>query len=88
MERMGIPAAAIAVQQLAATVGTAMAQSHGMEDYPIAMIPMGLDIAGIVDGLYAQAVDGEDAFDRLADRIADIWLRGAGAGESASTEGG
>lgn len=87
MERMGVPAAAIAVEQLASTVGVAMAQSHGMDDYPIAMIPMGLDIAGIVDGLYAQAVDGVDAFERLADRIADIWLRGSCAGETDVTEG-
>lgn len=87
MERMGVPAAAMAVEVLGKTVGVAMAASHGMRNYPIAMIPMGLDIAGVVDGLYSSAVDGSDGFDRLADRVADIWLHGPDAGEQPEPEG-
>jgi len=76
MERRGVPAAAIAVEQLARTVGMAMAMSHGVPDYPIVMIPMSADIASVVDDSYLQAIGGESEVDRLAEEVSNIWLHG------------
>jgi len=38
MERRGVPAAVVALERLAMTVGRAMARAHGVPDYPIAII--------------------------------------------------
>lgn len=54
-----------------------MAMSHGLPEYPIVMIPMGRDIASIVDGSYFDAVGGEGEIDRLADEIISMWLHGS-----------
>lgn len=76
MERRGVPAAAVAVQQLASTVGVAMATAHGVPDYPIAMISGDADIASTVDGAYTDALGGPAGVRRLAQTVANIWLHG------------
>lgn len=80
MERRGVPAAAIAVEQLARTVGMAMAMSHGVPDYPIVMVPMDSDIASVVDDSYLTATGGGTQFDRFASEVANIWLHGTKTG--------
>lgn len=84
MERHGVPSAAIAVEQLAKTVGISMAAAHGFPNYPMAMVDTGQDIAGIVDGAYSEAVGGSEEIDRLADRISDIWRFGFNADDPKS----
>lgn len=87
MERRGIPSATVAVEQLASTVGVAMASAHGFTNYPIATIRAEQDIAGTVDGSYTDVLGGAAGVRRLADRVADIWLRGP-SGESIVEEEG
>jgi len=76
MEHRGIPAATVAVAQLASTVGVAMAAAHGFPNYPIATIQAEQDIAGTVDGSYTDVLGGATGIGKLADRVAGIWLRG------------
>lgn len=87
MERRGIPAAAVAVEQLASTVGVAMAAAHGVPDYPIAMIRSDADIAGTVDGAYTDVLGGSAGVSRLARTVASIWLTGSAHDPPASEEG-
>ena len=76
MERRGIPAATVAVRQLATTVGVAMAAAHGVPDYPIAMVTGDADVASTVDGAYTEALGGTAGVRRLARTVAGIWLAG------------
>lgn len=77
MERRGVPSAAVAVEKLARSVGMAMAMSHGIPDYPIVMIPMEADIATVVDGTYFTGDAGQKEIERLANEVAQVWLRGS-----------
>lgn len=76
MERRGVPAAPIAVEQLARTVGMAMAMTHGVPDYPIVMVPMEADIASVVDDSYQQATGAGTEIERFAQEVVNIWLHG------------
>lgn len=88
MERRGVPAAAIAVEQLARTVGMAMAMTHGVPDYPIVMIPMDADIASVVDGSYLSATGAGSEIDRFAREVASIWLHGVISEDADHAQGG
>lgn len=77
MEKRGIPAATVAVEQLARTVGVSMAAAHGIKDYPIAMVPTGDDIASSVDSSFIESIGGQQEVTRLARDVVSIWLSAA-----------
>jgi hypothetical protein len=54
-ERRGIPAAVVAIERLAQTIGRAMAIAHGVPHYPIAMIGLENTLVSTLENLTTES---------------------------------
>jgi hypothetical protein len=67
MEKLGVPAVVVVTEPFISS-GKAMAVSHGMPDYPFAVIPHPI-AATETSTLHSWA-------DKVVDQIVSIWLKG------------